>query len=104
MNYLQQNYMQPNMYQPQAHNVVDFKDYLGLSIFNFLCCGILFGILALICSCQARDYYMNGNIVEGRSSANWAKIFNIIGITIGSIVLIIFIILLAIGASIIYST
>ena len=104
MNYLQQNYMQPNMYQPQGRIMGNYEDHLALSIFNFFCCCFWLGIPALIFSCQARDHYMNGDIEKGSSSARIAQVFNIIGITIGAIAAIIFIILLSIGASVIYSS
>ena len=90
MNNLQESYM----HQPQVPYMVHYQDYLVLSIFNYLCCGVLFGILALIFSCQASDYYMNGNIIEGRANAKRAKIFNIIGITIGTLALLILVIIL----------
>ena len=65
---------------------------LGCSIFNLLCCFFWLGIPAIIFSSRAQEKNRFGRYQEAQSDAKCAKIFNIVGITIGSIALVVYII------------
>jgi hypothetical protein len=99
-----QNYtatnMQPNpgnSYQypyPQPYSNVIPNDVtreicasLGCSIFNTIFCVFLLGIPAVIFSCKANDNVYLGRMVEAQSDAKIAKILNIVGICLGSVVI-----------------
>ena len=68
------------------------RDYLFLSIFNAVCCAICLGIPAIVYSTRARKQYRLGNIENGKSHANVARILNITGISCASCIIIIFIV------------
>ncbi|XP_067937084.1 uncharacterized protein [Watersipora subatra] len=55
------------------------SDCLGCSIFNMLCCNPVFGLVAVIFSCMAKDAYNRGDNDHGRSHYNVARVMNILG-------------------------
>ncbi|XP_042331060.1 synapse differentiation-inducing gene protein 1-like [Sceloporus undulatus] len=61
--------------------------YIGLSIFNMLCCCLPLGIAALIYSCQVDTAYSSGNVNLAAQSSHMARTLNIIGIVLGVIML-----------------
>uniref|UniRef100_A0A3B3RNS6 Uncharacterized protein n=1 Tax=Paramormyrops kingsleyae TaxID=1676925 RepID=A0A3B3RNS6_9TELE len=69
------------------------KDYLGISIFNTLCCCLPFGIIAIIYSLRARDAAASGDATKAEQAAHTAKVLNVSGIVIGIVFLIIVIVL-----------
>ena len=59
---------------------------LGCSIFNTLLCFFWLGIPAIIFSVKARESFQKGLFNDAKRYAYYVKIFNIIGIIIGSVV------------------
>ena len=59
-------------------------------------CFFWLGSQAIIFSCQAKDRYDFGDFQGGRSSANTAKILNIIGFVIGGLGWLILIIMMVV--------
>ncbi|XP_023681969.1 dispanin subfamily A member 2b-like [Paramormyrops kingsleyae] len=68
------------------------KDYLGISIFNTLCCCLPLGVIAIIYSLRARDANAAGDSTRAEQASHTAKILNISGIVTGLIFLVIIII------------
>ena len=62
------------------------KDYLKFSILNTIFCFWFLGIPALICSLRARNKFRKGETFDAIESASSAKLFNIIGIAMGSMI------------------
>lgn len=73
------------------------NDYLVLSIFNALCCCMGFGIAALIFSVKTRSANQAGNAYEARDYSKTARLLNIIGISIGCVVIFSIIVLILAG-------
>ncbi|CAJ1065478.1 transmembrane protein 91-like [Xyrichtys novacula] len=65
--------------------------YIGLSIFNLLCCCLPLGIAALIYSCKAQEANSLGQTSLAQDASRTAKILNIVGIVCGILLIIIFI-------------
>ena len=63
------------------------NDYMFFSIFNLLCCFCWFGIPALIFSVKARRKFRSGELEEAREHAKVAKMLNIAGVIISTIIL-----------------
>ncbi|XP_067326715.1 synapse differentiation-inducing gene protein 1-like [Anolis sagrei] len=60
--------------------------YLGLSIFNLLCCCFPLGIAAIIYSCQVKNANAVGDSNQAAKASRTANILNILGIFFGVIV------------------
>ena len=57
----------------EASNI---KDYLVWSIFNVVCCGVLFGIIGVVLSFLVGHYKMHGNIDSARRLSTGTAIWN----------------------------
>jgi hypothetical protein len=64
------------------------NDYLCCSIYNSILGLLCLGIPAIIISLRARKQYEKGFFIQGDSSAKTAKILNIIGISVGTFIII----------------
>ena len=82
---------------PQNTNLIKTESHIGWSVFSCLCCCILLGIPALICSCQAQDQFQRGELAAGAESAKCAKTFNIAACSCGAFYCILILILWAAG-------
>ena len=63
----------PHVSPSETSNI---KDYLLWSIFNVVCCGLLFGIIGVLLSFQVRLYKMHGNIDDARRLSTGTAIWN----------------------------
>ena len=73
-------------YNKKFEIISEQKDYLKISIINTIFCFWFLGIPAIICSLRARRNFQNGDIQEGYESARSAKLFNIVGLLIGTLI------------------
>lgn len=84
--------MQPGLQTTQA-NIVPLaprpSSYIGLSIFNFLSCNSVLGIVAIIFSCMVDSAYNRGDYEEARRNSNIAKWLNIVSIVLGFILVVV---------------
>lgn len=64
------------------------ESYLGLSIFSFLCCCWLFGLIALVYSCQVDSAWTVGDVNGAVSASRNAKSWNFASIITGIVVLV----------------
>ncbi|KPP75168.1 hypothetical protein Z043_105592 [Scleropages formosus] len=69
------------------------NNYLGWSIFNTLCCCLPLGVAAIIYSCRAKDAAAIGDSTRAQEASRTAKILNIVGLTLGIILIIIVIVI-----------
>lgn len=60
-----------------------FGLYLGLSIAEMLCCGGIFGLIALIMTILGNNAYKAGDTMGGESKMKTAKILLIVGVIVG---------------------
>ncbi|XP_077312155.1 proline-rich transmembrane protein 1-like [Lithobates pipiens] len=60
-----------------------YKDYLGLSIVNMICCCLPIGIAALIFSIQTRDAASRQDAIGAEASSRTAFILNMVALGIG---------------------
>uniref|UniRef100_A0A8C8VIH5 Uncharacterized protein n=1 Tax=Pelusios castaneus TaxID=367368 RepID=A0A8C8VIH5_9SAUR len=63
--------------------------YLGLSIFNLLCCCLPLGVAALIYSLRVENATGTGDMERASQASRTARMLNIVGIVIGIIFIII---------------
>ncbi|XP_053307633.1 proline rich transmembrane protein 1B-like [Spea bombifrons] len=82
---------------------VTYKDYLGLSIFNLICCCLPLGIAALVYSCKTRDSLARGDMVSASSESRTTFTLNMVALGIGITVNIIWIALVSYYTSIVYT-
>ncbi|XP_054854096.1 synapse differentiation-inducing gene protein 1-like [Eublepharis macularius] len=75
---------------PSQRNI---PTYLGLSIFNMLCCCLPMGIAALIYSLRVENASSIGDVDRASSSSRTARTLNIMGIVFGAIFIIITIVI-----------
>lgn len=82
-------YAQPGVYAPgpiysmPPPAAADINDYMGWSIFNVLCCGLLFGIIAVMMSSQVQQRKRDGDLVGAKSLSKSTAIWNGISTLIG---------------------
>ena len=62
---------------------------LACSIFNLVFCFVWLGVPAIIFSCSARKKFLRGRLAQSQYDAKLTKIFNIIGISFGSLAIVI---------------
>ena len=70
----------PHVSPSETSNI---KDYLVWSIFNVVCCGLLFGIIGVLLSFQVRHYKMHGNIDDARRLSTSTAIWNAFTSSVG---------------------
>jgi heme/copper-type cytochrome/quinol oxidase subunit 2 len=64
------------------------NDYLFLSIFNTFCCFLLIGVVAISFSIKTRESNRSGNTVQALVYSRKAKIFNLLALCMGALILI----------------
>ena len=75
-------YAQPRVYAPGAlysmppPAAADINDYMGWSIFNVLCCGLVFGIIAVMMSSQVQQRKRDGDLLGAKSLSTSTAIWN----------------------------
>ncbi|KAH3760502.1 Ras subfamily protein [Pelomyxa schiedti] len=69
-------------------------DYMGLSIFNMLCCFFIIGIIALIKSSEVQTHRRHNEYDAAQASSRTARTLNIFGIIFGSVCWVLVIILI----------
>ena len=79
-----------------TQNTVHVNTHLGWSIFNILCCSIIFGCIACFFSVRTDDAKSAGDLQNALKNSKRAKIFNIISTVLGVIIIIVFVLVLAI--------
>lgn len=72
------------------------RDYLVLSLITLLCCFFPVGIFALIQSLKARFAAQDGNFGAAEQASYNARCLNILGIVLGTVIIISLLILFAI--------
>ncbi|XP_041426007.1 synapse differentiation-inducing gene protein 1-like [Xenopus laevis] len=60
-----------------------YKDYLGCSIVNLICCCLPIGIAALIFSFKTREDIIRGDMVSADSDSRMALILNMVALGVG---------------------
>ncbi|XP_040183049.1 synapse differentiation-inducing gene protein 1-like [Rana temporaria] len=60
-----------------------YKDYLGLSIMNMICCCLPIGIAALIFSVQTRDAANRQDAISAQANSRTAFTLNMVALGIG---------------------
>ncbi|KAM3923103.1 synapse differentiation-inducing gene protein 1-like [Leptodactylus fuscus] len=60
-----------------------YKDYLGCSIFNLICCCFPIGLAALIFSCKTKNSTSCGDLTSAASNSRVAFILNMVALALG---------------------
>ncbi len=72
------------------------QNYLALSIISTLFCCQIFGVIAIVYACQVNTKYIAGDFHGAQSASNNAKIWSLLSVGIGLLIIIIFVILYAV--------
>jgi hypothetical protein len=73
------------------------SDYLVLSIVITVCCCPPFGIPAIVFAAKSREQKKRGEIEEARKSAQTARVFCIVGIVLGLVFSLIYLLFMLLG-------
>jgi len=112
MSNIQPGYPMSNIQPAQGHNTTTVvmppptvlvqnrpASWIGLSIFNCLCCFWPLGLVAMVFSCMVDSSYDSGDYENAKKYSNIAKWLNIVSVICGVIVIVVVIIVVAAGGS-----
>ncbi len=67
------------------------RDYMCLSVFTTFCCWCVVGLIAMYFSCQTQEAVRMGDLMRAQQNSRNARMLNILGIVVGTVILIIII-------------